>query len=182
MNHIPVLETAGRTVAKCDQTLVWPTKFIPKDRPENEFGWPNLGRGYCMFPANLRSIAKINPFKIAQRTWGNNVVFLPKDATIILNDLSRFSAMCCLFLFSKKPFSRTRLTSYKSIRMYRDETKWSEMCRTIDFTVKDCWDSDRLINHPIEWVSDLVGRCGVSTWVDVGERVDVIDWFNKWVG
>ena len=33
---ISVLETAGRIVAKCDQTLVWGTNFFPKDGPENE--------------------------------------------------------------------------------------------------------------------------------------------------
>ena len=48
-----VLETAGCIVAKCNQTLVWITKFIPKDRQENEFGQPILGRGYCMFSAYL---------------------------------------------------------------------------------------------------------------------------------
>ena len=53
----PVLETAGRIVAKCDQTLVWAKKFFPKDRPENEFGRLNLGRGYRMFSAYLRSIS-----------------------------------------------------------------------------------------------------------------------------
>ena len=63
-----VLETAGRIVAKCDQTLVWATKFFPKDRPENEFGRPNLGRGYRMFSAYLRSISEINIFKTNQRT------------------------------------------------------------------------------------------------------------------
>ena len=55
---LAVLETAGRIVAKCDQTLVWATKFFPKDRPENEFGRPNLGRGYRMFSAYLQSISR----------------------------------------------------------------------------------------------------------------------------
>ena len=105
-----VLETAGRIVTKCDQTLVWATKFFPKDRPENEFGRPNLGRGYRMFSAYLRSISEINIFKTDQRTWGNNIVFLSKEAAIILNGSLRFSATCCLILFSKKTFSRTRLT------------------------------------------------------------------------
>ena len=149
-----VLETAGRIVAKCDQTLVWATKFFPKDRPENEFGRPNLGRGYRMFSAYLRSISEINIFKTDQRTWGNNIVFLPKEAAIILTGSLRFSATCCLILFSKKTFSRTRLTLQKSIRMYRDETKWNEMSRAFDFTIKDRRDSDRSINHPIKWVSD----------------------------
>ena len=105
-----VLETAGRIVAKCDQTLVWATKFFPKDRPENEFGRPNLGRGCRMFSAYLRSISEINIFKTDQRTWGNNIVFLPKEAAIILTGSLRFSATCCLILFSKTTFSRTRLT------------------------------------------------------------------------
>ena len=107
---ITVLETAGRIVAKCDQTLVWATKFFPKDRPENEFGRPNLGRGYRMFSAYLRSISEINIFKTDQRTWGNNIVFLPKEAAIILTGSLRFSATCCLILFSKKTFSGIRLT------------------------------------------------------------------------
>ena len=64
-----VLETAGRIVAKCDQKLVWATKFFPKDRPENEFGRPNLGRGYRMFSAYLRSISEINIFKTDQRNY-----------------------------------------------------------------------------------------------------------------
>ena len=105
-----VLEMAGRIDTKCDQTLVWATKFFPKDRPENEFGRPNLGRGYRMFSAYLRSITEINIFKTDQRTWGNNIVFLPKEAAIILTGSLRFSATCCLILFSKKTFSRTRLT------------------------------------------------------------------------
>ena len=62
------LETAGRIVAKCDQTLVLATKFIPKDRPANEFGQPNLRQGYRMFSAYLRSISEITLFKTAQRT------------------------------------------------------------------------------------------------------------------
>ena len=106
----PVLEMAGRIVAKCDQTLVWAMKFFPKDRPENEFGRPNLGRGYRMFSAYLRSISEINIFKTDQRTWGNKIVFLPMGAAIILTGSLRFSATCCLILFSKKTFSRTRLT------------------------------------------------------------------------
>ena len=109
-DYLAVLETAGRTVAKCDQTLVWATKFFPKDHPENEFGRPNLGRGYRMFSAYLRSISVINIFKTDQRTWGNNIVFLPKEVAIILIGSLRFSATCCLILFSKKTFSRTRLT------------------------------------------------------------------------
>ena len=106
----PVLETACRIVAKCDQTLVWATKFIAKDRPENEFGRPDLGRGYRKFSAYLRSTSEINLFQIARSTWGNNIVFLPKDAAIILTGSSQFSATCCLFLFSKRTFSRTWLT------------------------------------------------------------------------
>ena len=51
-----------------------------------------------------------NLFKTDQRTWGNNIVFLPKEAAIILTSSLRFSATCCLILFSKKTFSRTRLT------------------------------------------------------------------------
>ena len=105
-----LLETAGRIVAKCDQTLVWATKFFPKDRPENEFGRPNLGRGYRMFSAYLQSISEINIFKTDQRTWSNNIVFLPKEAAILLTGPLRFSATCCLILFIKKTFSRTRLT------------------------------------------------------------------------
>ena len=58
-----VLEMAGHIVAKCDQTLVWATKFFPKDRPENEFG-----RGCRMFFAYLRSISEMNIFKTDQRT------------------------------------------------------------------------------------------------------------------
>ena len=34
--------------------------------------------------------------------------------------------------------------------MYQDETKWNEMSRAFDFTIKDRRDSDRSINHPIK--------------------------------
>ena len=146
-----MLETAGRIVAKCDQTLVWATKFFPKDRPEKEFGRPNLGRGYRMFSAYLRSISEINIFKTDQRTWGNNIVFLLKEAAIILTGSLRFSATCCLILFSKKTFSRN--PTY-FIQEYPNETKWNEMSRAFDLTIKDRRDSDRSINHPIKWVSD----------------------------
>ena len=172
-----VLETASRIVAKCDQTLVWATKFFPKDRPENEFGQPNLERGYRMFSAYLRSISEINIFKTDQRTSGNNIVFSPKKAAIILTGSLQFSATCHLILFSKRTFSRTRLILQKSIRMYQDETKWNEMSRAFDFTIKDRWVSDRSINHQVsEWLSEWM-----SEWVDVGEWVSGCDWLIQWV-
>ena len=108
-----VLETAGRIVIKCDQTLVWARKFIPKDRPENDFGGPNLWPGYHMFSAYLWLISMINFFKTAQRTLGNNIIFLLKDAAIILTGLLRFSATCCLILFSTKYFRELDLLYIK---------------------------------------------------------------------
>ena len=197
-----VLETAGRIVAKCDQTLVWATKFFPKDRPENEFGRPNLGRGYRMFSAYLRSISKINIFKTDQRTWGNNIVFLPKEAAIILTGSLRFSATCCLILFSKKNIFEN--PTY-FIEEYPNVPRWNErneMSRAFDFIIKDRRDSDRSINHPIKWVSDWVsewmGGCGwvsewmwlidpMSEWMSAWEWVDVgwwesgCDWLSEWV-
>ena len=118
------LETAGRIVAKCDQTLVWATKFFPKDRPENEIGRPNLGRGYRLFSAYLRSISEINIFKTDQRTWGNNIVFLPKEAAIILTGSLRFSATCWLILFSKKNIFEN--PTY-FIEEHPNISRWNEM-------------------------------------------------------
>ena len=70
-----VTECRKRLVAKCDQTLVWVMKFIPKDHPENEFGRPKLGRGYRKFYAYLWSISEINLFQTAQRTEAITLFF-----------------------------------------------------------------------------------------------------------
>ena len=48
--------------------------------------------------------------------------------------------------------------------MYRDETKWNEMSRTIDITVKDCRDSDRLIYQSSYQVSEWLSGW-MSEWM-----------------
>ena len=75
-----------------------------------------------MFTAYLRSISEINIFKTDQRTRGNNIVFLPKEAAIILTGSLRFSATCCLILFSKKHFREPDL-------LYRRVSECTEMKR-----------------------------------------------------
>ena len=164
-----MLETASRIVAKCNQTLVWATKFFPKDRPENKFGRPNLGRGYRMFSAYLRSISEINIFKTDQRTWGNNIVFLPKEAAIILTGLLRFSATCCLILFSKKHFREPDL-------LYRRVSECTEMKRNGMKWVT-------LSTLQLKIVGTQIDRSIIlsSEWVDVGEWVSGCDWLIQWV-
>ena len=61
-----MLEMAGRIVAKW-VALIWATKFIPKDCPENEFGQPNLGGGYRKFSAYLQLISEINLSQTAHK-------------------------------------------------------------------------------------------------------------------
>ena len=54
------------------------------------------------------------------------------------------------------------------------------MSCTIDFTVKDRW--DRLIDQSSYQVSDKMGGSKwESTWVDVGEWVDMIDSVSEWM-
>ena len=86
--------------------------------------------------------------------------------------------------------------------MYRDETKWNEMSRAFDFTIKERRDSDRPINHPIKWVSGcdwliqwvsewmwlidpMSEWMSAWEWVDVGwwesEWMWLIDWLSEWV-
>ena len=133
-----MLETAVRIVTKCYQILVWATNSIPKDRTENEFGRPNLGWGYRMFSAYLRLISKIKLFRTAWRTWGNNIVVLRRVLPLFWLVCHDFRPCVAYFCLAKKHFREPdlSLTLYKSIRMYRDETKWNEMSHTIDFTVK----------------------------------------------
>ena len=200
-----LLETAGRIVAKCDQTLVWATKFFPKDRPENEFGRPNLGRGYRMFSAYLRSISEINIFKTDQRTWGNNIIFLPKEAAIILTGSLRFSATCCLILFSRKTLSRTRLLLYRRVsectEMKRNGMKWVALSTLQLKVVGTQIDRSIILSSEwvIKWVSEWMDGCGwvmwlidpMSEWMSAWEWVDVgwwesewmwlIDWVSEWV-
>ena len=185
-------------------------EILPQRSPR-EWNWATQSQTriphvFCIFAIDLRDNYI---FKTDQRTWGNNIVFLPKEAAIILTGSLRFSATCWLILFSKKKHFREPNLLYRRVaectEMKRNEMKWVALSTLQLKIVGTQIDRSIILSSDwvIEWVSERMGGCGwVSEWVDVidwsnelvdeclrvsrcglvREWVDVIDWLTEWMG